>query len=129
MPSRMFRLDAVANVLTTLLLGGMPFFAQTSTGYLTGTVYDQAGARLQQASVTVRNAETGAESVARPTDKGEYRFESLPAGRYSIRASAKGLTTVQINDVLIQAKKTSSINVTLPESRSSPISVVQVSEA
>ena len=120
---------AAASVLTTLLLGRMPLFAQTDTGALTGTVYDQAGARLQQAAVAVRNSETGTGSEVSPSDKGEYRFENLPAGKYSIRASAKGLTTVQINDVIVQANKTSSINVTLPESRSSPISVVEVSEA
>ena len=114
---------------TALLMGGMSLLAQVANGQLAGTIYDQAGARLQQATVTVRNVASGFETLARATNKGEYRFESLPIGKYSVRASAKGLTTVQINDILIQSNKTANINVTLPESRNTPISVVEVSEA
>ncbi len=116
--------------MAALLLSGMPLSAQApSNGQLAGTIYDQAGAILDQATVTVRNAETGVESATRATNKGEYRFESLPIGKYSVRASAKGLTAVQINDVLIQPNKVANINVTLPESSATPISVVEVSEA
>jgi hypothetical protein len=115
--------------LTISMLAAMSICAQTPNGQVTGIVYDQAGARLEQAIITARNAETASERVVHPDLKGEYRFESLPAGKYSIRASAKGLTTVQINDVLVQNNKVATINVTLPESRTTPISVVQVSEA
>ena len=104
-------------------------FAQTATGRLTGTIYDQAGARLDHAAVTVKNIATGVENATQPNDKGEYHFESLPLGKYSIRVSAKGLASVQINDIYIQSAKTANINVTLPESQSTPISVVEVSEA
>jgi hypothetical protein len=112
-----------------MLLGGMSLFAQTQTGSLTGTIYDQAGARLEQAAVTVKNIATSADNAMHPNEKGEYRFENLPVGRYSIRVSAKGLTTVQINDIFIPPNKTANINVTLPMSQSTPISVVEVSEA
>jgi hypothetical protein len=115
--------------LTISVLGAMSLCAQTPNGQVTGIVYDQAGARLEQAVVVARNSETTSERIAHPDVKGEYRFESLPAGKYSIRASAKGLTTVQINDVVVQNNKVATINVTLPESRTTPISVVQVSEA
>ena len=104
-------------------------FAQTATGRLTGTIYDQAGARLDHAAVTVKNIATGVENATQPNDKGEYHFERLPLGKYSIRVSAKGLASVQINDIYIQSAKTANINVTLPESQSTPISVVEVSEA
>jgi hypothetical protein len=115
-----------------VLLGGMSLFAQvaqTPTGTLAGTLYDQAGARLEQASITLRNAETGATRATSPNERGEYRFDNLALGKYSVRASAKSLTTVQIDDILIQSKKTVNVNVTLPEAASTPISVVEVSEA
>lgn len=112
------------------LLGGTSLFAQQlPTGSLAGTIYDQAGARLEQATVLIRNAQTTTETTTHPDDHGEYRFDNLPAGKYSVRASAKGLTTVQINEIVVQTNKTSTINVTLPESRATPISVVEVSEA
>ena len=121
-----------SRMTTALLLGGMSLFAQvaqTPTGNVAGTLYDQAGARLEQASIALRNAETGATRTTSPNERGEYRFDNLALGRYSIRASAKSLTTVQIDDILIQNKKTVTVNVTLPEAASTPISVVEVSEA
>jgi len=123
--------SARASLITAgaLLMSGMSLLAQVPNGQLAGTIYDQAGARLQQATVTIRNVASGFEAIARAANRGEYRFESVPIGKYSVRASAKGLTTVQINDILIQSNKTANINVTLPESRNTPISVVEVSEA
>ena len=118
-----------------VLLGGMSLFAQTAqtaqtpTGKLAGTVYDQAGARLEQAWVTLRNADTGVERTTSPNNRGEYHFDNVTLGKYSIRAAAKTLTTVQINDILIQNNKTVSVNVTLPEASTTPISVVEVSQA
>lgn len=115
-----------------LWLGGMSLFAQSAqapTGNLAGTLYDQAGARLEQASITLRNAETGATQTASPNGRGEYRFDNVAFGRYSIRASARNLTTVQIDDVLIQNKNTVNVNVTLPEAATTPISVVEISQA
>jgi len=113
-----------------LMSSELPILAQQlPSGQLTGTIYDQAGARLDHAAVVLKNAVTGAESTTHPSDKGEYRFDNLPVGKYSIRVSANGLSTVQINEVLIQANKTSNINVTLPVAASTPISVVEVSEA
>ena len=119
-----------AGFITLLMSAGLPVLAQQSpSGKLTGTIYDQAGARLDHAAIVLKNAATGAESTTHPSDKGEYRFENLPVGKYSIRVSATGLSTVQINEVLIQTNKTANINVTLPVADSTPISVVEVSEA
>jgi carboxypeptidase family protein len=103
--------------------------AQSPTGHLAGTVFDQAGVRLAQATVTIRNTSTAAQMLTRPNTKGEYSFENIPEGKYSIRAAAKGFTTVQINDVLVENNKIATINVILPESSSRNISVVEVSAA
>ena len=112
-----------------VLLASAPLLAQQNNGSLTGTVFDQAGARLDRAAVTLRNAASSVEIMTRPGDHGDYRFADLPPGKYSLRASASGLCTVQINDVLVQANKTTNINFTLPTADSNPISVVQVSAA
>ncbi len=116
-------------LLSALWLGEMPLYAQMQNGSLTGTISDPAGIRLAQAAVTVQNAETSGKAMTRLDGRGEYRFDNLPPGKYSIRAAAKGRTTVQINDVLIQANKIATVNVILSESKISAISVVQVSQA
>ncbi len=118
-----------AATFSLLLHGQTPDAPPSSSGSLKGTVFDQAGRRLPLAAILIRNAATGIQTLAHPGDQGDYRFDNLPGGKYSVRASARGLTTVQINDVTVQANKVSTIDVTLPEPKVSPISVVEVSEA
>lgn len=116
-----------AVVLAAFSKGLLLFGQAAGSGSLAGTVYDQAGARLNHATVTVKNAGTGAESSTHPNDKGDYRLEDLGAGNYVVRVAATGLSTVQVNDVTIQEKKTTTVNLTLSLAESTPVSVVQVS--
>ena len=54
-------------LLFALLPGELPLFAEVQNGNLTGAISDQSGGRLAQATVTVRNAETAAQAMTRPT--------------------------------------------------------------
>ena len=60
--------------------------AQSSTGVLTGTIYDQAGARLDRALVTVKNADSGVEHSVQPNSEAItgsiiYRWVSIRCAR------------------------------------------------
>ena len=127
MPSKIMTViqaGLLTSLASVLLLSQAP-----TVGILAGTVYDQAGARLEHSIITIKDTGSGVEHSAHPNERGDYRFENLPAGKYSVRASAIGLTSVQINDVVVQMNKTSAVNVTLPIAKATPVTVVQVSEA
>ena len=49
----------ITGLLTLLLVGVSPVFAQSDRGGITGRVTDQTGAVVADAKVTVLNAETG----------------------------------------------------------------------
>src|SRR5579871_2664697 len=69
--------------------------AQSANGTLTGTVLDQAGKAIQNASVDVRNETTGASRSINTDNEGKFSAADLPAGSYSVIVSVPGfaLTT------------------------------------
>jgi hypothetical protein len=67
--------------------------AQVVGGAISGTVSDESNSGIGQATVTVRNLETGAERVLRTDDAGRYAAPSLAAGNYEMSASKSGFAT------------------------------------
>jgi hypothetical protein len=80
----------VSCVFTTASLVA-PAIAQTTTGSIIGTVYDQNRAPLAGVKVTAINERTGDSRSGLTGPDGTYRIPLLPPGRYTIRASLAGL--------------------------------------
>jgi len=73
-----------------LLCGGQILFAEV-TGTVSGTVVDPSGAAVANASVTLRNADTGLVRQVKTTATGSYEFLSVPVGEnYSVLVEAPG---------------------------------------
>jgi hypothetical protein len=70
-------------------------FGQSFTGSLRGIITDEKQAVIARAKVTLRNEATGAERNAETSASGEYNFDSLLPGRYSIEVSATGFTAAK----------------------------------
>ncbi len=93
-------LAALTVVLCAPILRG-----QTETGQITGTVLDQSGAAIANATVTAIEPATKATRVVRTNQAGIYVFPSLLPGRYEIDATASGFqTTKQIVNLAVGAQ-------------------------
>ena len=57
---------------------------------LSGTVTDQSGAVISDATVTVKNVESGATRASSTSSDGHFEFPSLPVGEYEIRSAKTG---------------------------------------
>lgn len=68
--------------------------AQTETGQITGTVFDQSGGVIATASVTAVNISTNSTRTIQTT-VGTYEFPILLAGRYEVTASASSFQSVK----------------------------------
>ncbi len=88
------------SVFFLLLFAGV-IFAGTSgdlraqdsaTGAIHGTVVDATGGRIAQALVVLVNSATGARYTASSDAEGRFAFDLLPAGDYSARADADGMS-------------------------------------
>ena len=85
----------------------------TATAGLQGTVVDKTGAVISAAEVTISNKETGAVRTARTNDAGEYRFDVLSAGVYSIRATSAGFASGEVREVEVLLGRTATQNFVL----------------
>ncbi len=113
-------------LLSALMLFNLPLFSQLTSGNLTGTVYDTTGAAVPDASVIAHNSSTGQESDTKSTSKGDYRFENLPVGSYTISVTAAGFSKTDVQNVVVQLNETVTTNVTLQIGQSA--TTVQVTE-
>ena len=92
-PNRIARCIAV--VIALLLLWPSLSIAQKDTGAIVGYVGDEHGAPLAGAKVTLTSGDTkpaAGQSTGASTDgTGEFRFEGLKPGRYTLLFESKGM--------------------------------------
>jgi hypothetical protein len=68
--------------------------AQTPTGTIAGTITDQVGAVIPNATVTITNKGTGAVRVVQTGIDGTFAVPSLPAGAYDVLIEATGFQAI-----------------------------------
>jgi Carboxypeptidase regulatory-like domain len=86
-----------------LLLGGsLPLFSQAAEGTILGAVFDSSGGAIVGATVTITSAERGTIRVLMTNTSGEYTAPGLLPGTYRVRAEAKGFTTQERTNVLLE---------------------------
>ena len=82
-----------------LLLAAPYAGAQATTGDITGTVTDNTGATVSNATVTLVNTGTNEKHTAQTGASGDYTFSQLGPGTYSIQVSETGFETFVIPSV------------------------------
>src|SRR6266540_2769225 len=98
---------ALALVLATVaLLGAIrsaPVMAQATTGNLKGTVEDQSGAVIPEASITAKNQETGVSTAPyRSTKDGVFVIPNLKPGKYTVTVESQNFKRGVYTDVEIR---------------------------
>ncbi len=82
-----------------LLLGSL--FGQEQTGAINGAVTDQTSAVLPGVTVTVTNNTTGRSLTTITESDGDYRFRTIPPGRYKVTFSLTGFANAEFPDVIV----------------------------
>src|SRR5882757_10481069 len=83
----------VIRFLLAALLSATAIFSQTATTELSGTVYDNTGAVLPGAIVSVVNDATGVAVKHISNGAGLYAFPSMPVGKYTVTVEMTGFKT------------------------------------
>src|SRR5258708_38950203 len=122
-PSRKFLQAALYSLAATLLtLTGTTFLqAQTFRGGINGTVTDHTGAVIAKATVVAIQTETGSSHTTTSSSAGEFLFQDLPLGAYSVSASFPGFSTVKTDKVIVSAGTTVTPAIKLNISSSSTV--------
>lgn len=103
--------------------------AQVLYGSLVGTVVDQSGAAVPDASITVTNTANASVRESAADEQGRYTLVNLPAGTYSVRASSPGFQTVTRTGVDVTINSVTRIGITLGISQVSEQVTVSASAA
>lgn len=111
--------------LLVMLLGiGVQILnGQTVSGTLRGTITDSNGAFVPNATVTVRNKETGLERTIVSSDSGLYNIPFLPIGEYRVVATRTDFNTVTRDNVRVSLNETTVVNVQLDPSLTGEVTV------
>ncbi len=80
--------------LSVLLLFGLVVNAQAPVGDISGTVFDESGAVIPNAAITITNKETGLLRNVTSNAAGLYNASALPAGTYEVKTEVTGFRTL-----------------------------------
>jgi Carboxypeptidase regulatory-like domain len=87
---------------------------QTFRGGISGTVVDQSGGAIADTQVKLVGTDTGLTRVDHTSSAGEFTFQDLPLGKYSITVSQAGFQTVDVHDINVEAGRVYDLPIKLP---------------
>lgn len=103
----------IYTILILCLLTFSAANAQTSKGFVVGSVADPNGAIVPNATITITNVATGAVRTTTTQDNGSYRIDAVDPGTYNLEVTASGFTTTRSENVVVNSAQTAEVNVQL----------------
>jgi hypothetical protein len=88
-------------LLSLLLLLSACAYAVEVTARIKGTVTDPTGAVLPNVTVTATNQDTGVKTTTTTMVNGDYIFQKLPIGTYSVSAGASGFSRFTATGIVL----------------------------
>ena len=88
-------------------------FSQSSTTSLQGTVTDPSGGAVINATVTLVNAESKSERSTVTGTQGDYRFQALPPGTYTLTVVATGFARQELKSLQLLVNTPATYNLQL----------------
>ena len=107
------KMTRAISLLMIAFIFAVPIFAQSNTGSITGTVADQNGAAVPNATVTVTNQGTSESKTVTTDSEGIYIAPSLSNGVYKVTAVATGFTEATVTDARLAVGETLRVNVAM----------------
>jgi len=86
-------------------------FAQLTNTGIHGSVRDPSGASIPKASLTLKDTSTGIEKAIVAAGDGGFVFPNLVAGTYTITATASGFDKQVLNNVIVDAGRTTDVTI------------------
>jgi hypothetical protein len=105
--------SATLFLLLTILFAPAPTLAQNFRGAINGTVSDPQGALIPAAQVTATNVDTSAVRTTLSSSGGDFSFQDLPVGTYSVSVAHTGFATTRVDKISVSAGQTYTVPVKL----------------
>ena len=89
-----------------LLVGSVTVIAQsTSTGTIIGTITDQSGAVVPDATISITNKNTNTPSKTQSNSAGHYAFVNVDPGVYDLKITKQGFETANVPNQTVEVGK------------------------
>ena len=100
--------------IVLLVVATLALHAQTTNGRILGTVHDQTGAAIPNATVSVTDTQRSLSRQVVTDESGEFVVTALPPSVYTVRAEARGFETVEHQGVQLEVARDISLDFSLP---------------
>ncbi|MBM3811702.1 MAG: carboxypeptidase regulatory-like domain-containing protein [Acidimicrobiia bacterium] len=105
--------NRVVLALSILLLFSGAACAQELRGSVRGTVSDSSGSVVVAAQVTLRNVNTAVRTTRETSSSGDYLFDFVSPGSYTLTVEMQGFRTFIQENILVQTRSDLTINARL----------------
>ncbi len=112
-------------LLVWLSVGATGLLAQTFRGGISGSVVDQSGGVVAQVEIVATNDSTGVAFKTISSSAGDFWFQDLPLGSYTVKLFVPGFEKLQINNISVSAGKLYNLPIKLAIARG--VTTVEVS--
>ncbi len=113
-PSTFLAVIRIVGMLAVVLWASSSARAQLRiVGSISGTVQDQTGAVVANATVTLRDEKTGISKSATSTELGTFLFPDLATGSYEVTVSAPGFQNSRVSGVAVSTSQTTDVRVSM----------------
>ena len=87
--------------------------AQTFRGGIAGTVQDSSGAAVPNAKISLLGTETGFKRETVTTSSGDYSFQDLPLGDYTVTVTYTGFQSSKVDHIVVRPGAVYSLDIKL----------------
>ena len=94
-------------------MSSLPLTAQSTFGSIRGNAQDTSGTAIPDTQITLHSIDQNTDRVAQTNATGDYAFENVLAGQYSIRAKHDGFADTEINGITLAARQESRYSLTM----------------
>lgn len=92
-------------VLVAAIASDCPVIAQSIQGSILGTVKDQTGAAVPNASVKITDTDTGVSRTVTSNNAGDYQLLNIPADHYMVEINAEGFQSEVLRGLILTARQ------------------------
>ena len=113
-PSTYLGLFKIVGLLAVVLWASSIAHAQLRiVGAISGTVQDQTGAVIANASVTLKDEKTGISKQTTSTERGTFLFPDLASGLYEITVAAPSFQNSRTTNVAVSTSQTTDVRINM----------------
>ena len=108
-----FRFTVIALGILALVAPAFLLADGTQIGTISGRVLDEQGGGVPGVTVEVISSDKGFRRTQTTDSTGSFNFPLLQRGPYTVRTSLSGFTTVEKTNNIVEADKTTDVNITM----------------